>query len=790
MNNMRFKKVILLTTFIAVPLVGIAKVHTQKIERIEGVLYIVQNEERFKVNTEVVTVKLKATEKNLGVEFEVINSNRLGYIDIRVPHEVDVEKFVTDLRITNKFESVDFNGEAKFCFEPNDANLSSQWYINTIGLNNAWNITTGNPDLKVAIIDSGVDASHNDLGYTPDDGYTQIDIYSGMNYTDVTNAHINPVFPHGTFVAGILGAKTNNSIGIAGISGGNHSKGITIIPYCIGNSNTFTTYSIDDAILDAIDNGVKVINISISAPQSADIDAAIEEAYANNVSIVCSSGNNYPYAVSYPASHDKTIAVGAIKQNGQRLDSSHYGTGLDLVAPGKDILSTTLNNDYSTDSGTSFASPQVAGVVALMLSIKPSLTPIQIRDILRKTCTRLPGYSYDIYGWNNEVGYGLLNAYAAVWACQASIMGADIFYNTGVYSIQNLPTGYSISWSLSGINASNYTIYSDTPSVNQCTIIKRDSVDFYAGNDLVLTAHIMYSGSEVTSITKQLTSVFCIGSTVPCYQSSYEIKNIPDDSTVSWNWDGSGMTIVNMPNLLEPFYSQNNYFTLQRNNQGYGRGVLTATITRNNETLCTIVKTVDTGAHFTGTWKQGYGTPSLLESGQTYSFTKGTIVTLTSSKFVGTTVSTSSSNLGIWSGVTHNDSIITFWTLSDTPYGNKSPNAIPGGYVIITVKDTVTCECYQFTFYTEPTHPVLSSLNVCSSGSEYSFSLDEQLSSDKSPQSWQLEIVQYDTGRIITYMDSDNGLATINTSGWRTGIYIAVAIVDNQIVDAKKIIVK
>lgn len=503
-------KLNLVLAFVLVSISGMAqsKGFTQKVERIGDTLYLVENEERFKVDTEVITVKLKSSEKEIGADYKVINSNRLGFYDIRVPEGTDVESYVKELKQTGRFETVEFNGEAKCCFTPNDTYISQQWHINRIHLDDAWNITKGNQNIKVAIIDTGVDASHSDLGYNVNDGYSQIDTTNGVNYTSVPNAHISPVHFHGTFVAGVLGAKTNNTTGIAGVSGGNHSKGITIIPYCVGNTDSFTTYSIDDAILDAVDKGAKVINISLSIPHSTDIDAAIEDAYSNNVVIVCASGNKYPFNVSYPASHEKTIAVGATNKNNQRAWFSHYGTGLDLVAPGDTIFSTYLNNGYYTDSGTSYAAPQVAGVAALMLSVNPNLTPSQIKNILINTCTKLSGYTYDNNGWNNEVGYGLLNAYAVVYATVYAavnsvneIVGPQLVSSYRQYDINGLPKGITVSWRLSDSYYNNgyNLLIPNYPTTGHCLIIRDQNHDLI---DATLTAYIKCNGDTIKTLTK------------------------------------------------------------------------------------------------------------------------------------------------------------------------------------------------------------------------------------------------------------------------------------------------
>ena len=304
-------------------------------------------------------------------------------------------------------------------------------------------------------------------------------------------------------VAGIIGAKTNNAKGIAGISGGNSTSGITIIPYCVG-STTGLDYidmtTVDDAILDAVDKGVKVINMSFRSISfyHPDVDDAIQYAYENGVTLIAATGNDYTNTVYYPASHSCVIAVGATSQNNIRCDFSNYGVGLELVAPGKNIYSTVLQNGYDYNSGTSFAAPQVSGVAALMLSVNPSLTPSAIKQILVGTCQKLTNtYTFNSYGWNNEVGYGLVNAYAAVCVAKASMTGSTVLCNSNVYSISNLPTGASVSWSLVGGNTSCVSLQSDSPSANQCTLTLNNASGF---NTVTLQADVIMNGVTVKSL--------------------------------------------------------------------------------------------------------------------------------------------------------------------------------------------------------------------------------------------------------------------------------------------------
>lgn len=111
----------------------------------------------------------------------VLRSNTLGFIDVKVPIDAEVEGYVESLRKTGKYETVEYNTIGKYHFIPNDNYISNQWYLNTINAYDSWDITCGNPEISVAIIDSGVDTNHSDLGFGSD-GYTNLDVINGWNY--------------------------------------------------------------------------------------------------------------------------------------------------------------------------------------------------------------------------------------------------------------------------------------------------------------------------------------------------------------------------------------------------------------------------------------------------------------------------------------------------------------------------------------------------------------------------------------------------------------------------------
>ena len=296
-------------------------------------------------------------------------------------------------------------------------------------------------------------------------------------------------------VAGIIGAKTNNGIGVAGVAGGNGSEGSKIIPYRAKTaSNTI------DAISEAIDKGAKVINMSYSVSESNAYNQALAYAYDNGVTIVCSSGNTGYSQIDYPASNEHTIAVGAINSTNELIVSSNYGNGLDLVAPGSGIKSTARSKDnyYFTDSGTSFAAPHVSGVIALMLSVNPYLTPSGIKNILINSTIKIhygPN-TYNSSGWSEKYGYGLVNACEAVLkALNCPISGPSEICNSlsGTYSLSNLPSCCTVNWY---VDNSDFSI---TTSGNQCVVTYTGSQGYGVAN---LTARVYYQGSFFKQLTK------------------------------------------------------------------------------------------------------------------------------------------------------------------------------------------------------------------------------------------------------------------------------------------------
>jgi hypothetical protein len=364
---------------------------------------------------------------------------------------------INSLSKDNRIEFIEPNFLILDAFQTNDPYYSSQWAINNNGylggmpdadmdVDEAWTLSTGS-GIKVAVLDVGVDLSHPDLQANLLSGHDAINGVVGGGYIGASY--------HGTPCAGIIGAVANNNIGISGVA--YNSK---IIPIRVGTGTSITTSAAVAGINWASNNGADVLSNSwrlgsVSAAVNNAINYAVTSGRNGKGTIIVFSSGNENGAVGYPANvNPKIIVVGAITSGGIRSSFSNYGSQLDVVAPGSGILSTMLNNTTGYLDGTSMATPHVAGVCALILSVNPCLTNQQVRDIIEQTSQKVGGYSYTITTgrsngtWNNQMGYGLIDAYAAVQMAQsmssiAQISGNDTLCNTENYSAPAGGTSYN-----------------------------------------------------------------------------------------------------------------------------------------------------------------------------------------------------------------------------------------------------------------------------------------------------------------------------------------------------------
>lgn len=272
----------------------------------------------------------------------------------------------------------------------NPASGSYQYMHDTVDSYAAWGITTGK-GVTVAVIDTGVKADHEDL--------------PNLRRVEVTNGDeslgLDDTAGHGTHVAGIIGAAMGNGKGGAGIA-----PGATILSLRVVNSEgKIYVAALTAALRTAVKNGAQIVNISIGGTgYNAVFQKVINEATEAGVTVVAAMGNDGTNCLNYPAGYDNVIGVVSVDRTNNRASGSSYGTWGDVAAPGVDIWSTYYNGSYWPKSGTSMASPVVAGVAALYKSVHPDATPAQITARLKATATK----------GDSDLGAGIVNAAAAL----------------------------------------------------------------------------------------------------------------------------------------------------------------------------------------------------------------------------------------------------------------------------------------------------------------------------------------------------------------------------------------
>jgi thermitase len=300
------------------------------------------------------------------------------------------------LRTSGAFSSVEEDGIATATEMPNDPLFSSQWGALQINSPESWNVSSGSPDVLVAMLDTGVDATHPDLEGQLVPGYDFVN-----DDDDPSDDH-----GHGTAMTGIVAAKANNLIGLAGIASA--SK---VLPVKVLDADGTGLYStIATGIIYAVDHGARVINLSLAGPSfSAVLQSAVDYARAHDVIVVAAAGNDGQNTPMYPAALGGVVAVAATDQNERSAYFSNYGAWVSLSAPGVSITTTARGANYASSTGTSPATALTSGAFALLLAANPTMTAPEAIDRMTANAVDLGAA-----GWDPYFGYGRVDAYAAL----------------------------------------------------------------------------------------------------------------------------------------------------------------------------------------------------------------------------------------------------------------------------------------------------------------------------------------------------------------------------------------
>ncbi|WP_347862260.1 S8 family peptidase [Salimicrobium sp. PL1-032A] len=329
--------------------------------------------------------------KNMGAKVVDDHSN---VVDTKLK-TLEVGNVDAVLKALNRNPNVEY-AERNYTFQatatPNDPLYSNQYGPQNTSTPEAWGVTTGSGSQEIAVIDSGVNYDHPDLDDKTILGY---DFAQNDSNPDDRNGH-------GTHVAGTAAAETDNATGVAGMAPDTNILAVR----ALGANGSGSLNDIADAIRYSADEGAEVINLSLGCNcDTQTLEDAVDYAWNKGSVVVAAAGNDGVSTTFEPASYDNAIAVGAVDSNNNVASFSNYGTWVDVTAPGVDIVSTVLRDNYDSYSGTSMASPHVAGLAGLLASQGRSNT--EIRDAIEQTAE-------PIYGTGYYFQHGLIDSYDAV----------------------------------------------------------------------------------------------------------------------------------------------------------------------------------------------------------------------------------------------------------------------------------------------------------------------------------------------------------------------------------------
>jgi len=404
---------------------------------------------------------------------------------VRIPEDKTIEDILETYRQNPDVVFAEPNYIARaLSTTPNDPSFSEQWGLAKIYAPEAWDIEKGEPNIIIAILDTGLDLDHPDLKTKIVQGY------------DFINQDENPQddHGHGTHVGGIAGAGSNNGLGVTGVA-----WNCPLMPVKVLDSQGEGSYSdVAEGIIYAADNGAKVINLSLGAySYSQYLQDAIDYAYMKGCVIIAAAGNDNTNEPIYPAACANVMAVSATDQNDNKAMSSNFGDYIDVAAPGVGVYSTALDDIYSPASGSSAAAPFVSGLAGLILSQDLMLANYEVEQKIKQSADDLGASGRDDY-----YGYGRINAYNSLNTDQdlvhdLAIIGLEvdpkyldinqpvtiniIVQNQGDYTEHNIPVEVyvdtvqiEVTKNISSILAGDTSIvnFSWTPVIQEHSILR------------------------------------------------------------------------------------------------------------------------------------------------------------------------------------------------------------------------------------------------------------------------------------------------------------------------------
>jgi thermitase len=377
---------------------------------------------------------------------------------------------------------------------PNDPGFGSQWGMQRINAASAWDVTHASANIRVAIVDCGIfsDATGR-LGPDGQPGHQDLrgKVVANNNFTTAATG-FDDFCNHGTHVAGIAAAATNNSLGVAGL-GYNVSL---INAKVLNDSGSGFTSDIANGILWSTDSGAKVINLSLGRDGSCSNteNAAVSYAWQRGVVVVAAAGNSGSPQAGAPGNCPNVVAVAAVDQNDNRASFSNYGNNVEVAAPGVGILSTTRDGSYQSFNGTSMAAPHVAGLAGLLWSLNPGGSPQSIVDRISAGAVRIGGTG-SLWAW------GRIDAAASVRngsAPQPAPQPAPTPQPTPVVC-QNPRQPVRLTSTQAGPDSQTLTIQAGAGTIHQVDLREVRNLSVDVGSQRGVTAPIVYTPTSATS---------------------------------------------------------------------------------------------------------------------------------------------------------------------------------------------------------------------------------------------------------------------------------------------------
>jgi subtilisin family serine protease len=332
---------------------------------------------------------------------------------------------------------------------PNDPQFGAQWGLTRIGCPDAWDHTTGDPSIVVAVVDTGIDLNHPELAALLVGGQDLVDFPPGSipkpgwvfegDFTGVDAIPQDEV-GHGTHVAGTICCASNNAVGVAGVAWNVRLMPVRVLARiretATGRvSGSGSAANIAAGIRWAVDHGARVINMSLGGYGDTTVEReAVAYAISHGVVVVAAMGNDNTNQQSFPAAYPDVIAVAATDSGDHRASFSNFGPHIDVSGPGVGIQSTYWDDTYASLNGTSMASPHVAGVAALVLSRNSSLSASAVGNIIRSTARPLRDNPADPVP-NDNYGSGLVQAGAAVAAAAPIVRTLQVTCQRSVVTV-------------------------------------------------------------------------------------------------------------------------------------------------------------------------------------------------------------------------------------------------------------------------------------------------------------------------------------------------------------------